>query len=547
MVDFISEYERVNNTTVKCTLKRNSYEKSVESIPILVLEVSCSMVLASRFIKSVACAEYLMSKIGCMHLLTFNDKCWDKGLIFDEQKIEYGRSGMAYFQSAYEKIVEIINEKKDVCHVIFLTHGLETKISKDHQEFQKNRFKENLKGKNCIINVIGIESSSNSDDMKYLTTCGSINGIYHEFLSVENELEPLIKLIGCTHELDFRGEKHYIGFRPICFYFRDTEIECGEGDIMMEADFMRYTARKMLDNRAIDKNDVLEFLNYCKQILYTSNKAPRSHKKILNKVILDIYNCLSKFYGLLTKGINTPTRVQLLKQEYFIATNKDDNMIQKEDVELYQIIRRISKSDYLKIKTNIVCSLTCSTVVDLLKDGDCIGVGFNASRDEYGLLEISYVRSYYGCRVFLEAFDVYSLFDDLKITKVFPLYINELHWRVAKLYVRRMVNHLEEEKITTIFFMYVCLHLFCRTQRGNFFTRLTGLIRETLLHIYEENKSVIPTPDNFCNFIKNRQPEKVPYIHLLEESYSALSLNCDNKNLSEYIENEILRRKYHTS
>jgi len=206
---------------------------------------------------------------------------------------------------------------------------------------------------------------------------------------------------------------------------------------------------------------------------------------------------------------------------------------------------------------------------DLLRDGDCIGLGIRATVREACIVDPTLLKidgistSHFGCAAFLEAADYAAKKKNLQygdstnvvldssrteVSGVLPLYLNETHWKIAKLYLRRMSGHLccKDPLLGTnrvTFYSYLHTYRFCRLQTGEFYARMAGLLRETLEHVYGKMQTIIPTPNCFCDAVAQRMPDVVPSVTLLEEAYSALSLMCDRQHLHEYMIEEKLRRK----
>lgn len=586
MANFNVVYKRVTSTTVKATLTLNSNEsKAPTSIPIIVLDRSGSMA-GSRIRDCVGAVRHILSKIGRARLITYESNAQDHGFISDITQVSTG--GLTSFRAAYDKIIEVMNKSNGPFQVIFLTDGEDTVSGRIHGQVDKDRaqLKKQLMGKTCVIHTIGIEADSDTQHMLDLSRCGSSEGTYGYFSkninSYIDEAERLVKILGCMVEIKFRGTKYFLGSDPVVSFITDTETECGVPDTIDEIEYLAFNANDLIrQGTNAQLKDVQALRDHAQQIFEAAGRQPRVARKMLRERLTPIHELINEFYQMANTRNVTHEKLALLNvaarnarsnrftKKVVDRTEQNLAIIQREDSDLLALTSDIAKLNLDDQPEALSCTLSCMSIPDLLRDGDCIGIGVRATVREACIVDPTLLQvdgistSQFGCAAFLEAAEYASRNTNVQygastnvvmdssrtaVSGVLPLYLNPTHWRVAKLYLRRMAGHLcckdpilGTNRVT--FYTYLHVYRYCRLQKGEFYTRMTGLVRETLEKVYEMMPSMIPAPNTFCGVIAQRMPDVVPSITLLEEAYLALSLPCDRPFLREYMVEEKLRRK----
>ena len=585
MVTFTTNYTRVNEKIVKATLALADQTSQEVTVPILVLDTSGSMG-GSRIKNCLASAKRFIKECGSIHLLTYDTRGHDHGIISDESELEKIRaSGGTYFRAAYETIVNITSDEGRVYQIIFFTDGEDTMSGSVPAD--REWLKSKLKGKKCVIHTIGIESQSHTQHMLDLSRCGSSDGTYGYFSTrVENsyssEVDRLIADLTPKAEVHFHGQNYLIGSRPVEVYLEDSESDIGEPDTFAAIDYLSYCADQLIrkgNKASID--EIEEIRAHAQTIFNDSGREPRLKRKMLRERPSIVYDLVGEFFKMMNGRNITHEKLALLsvsarnaRSDRFtkkVVNRTDQNIavIEREDRDLLLLTEELSRADLGNQPDELVCMISCMNTSELLGDGDCIGIGIRATARETCIVDPTLLQvdgistSNFGCSAFLEAAQYAVKYKDvqygdstnvildssrMEVSGVLPLYLNETHWKVAKLYLRRMAGHLccKDPLLGTnrvIFYSYLHAYRFCRSQDGEFFGRMAGLLRDTLERVYEKMPNIIPTPDSFCDSISQRMPDSVPSIPLLEEAYSALSLASSRKFLKNYIVEEELRRK----
>lgn len=595
MSNYTVEYKRINSTIVKACLSLTENKHSMNVVPIVVLDVSGSMA-GNRIKHCIVAIQHLLSKIGRIHLLTYNSVCYDHGIITSENQAEFIVNGMTSFRAAYESLVSIVSKNKDLSQVIFMTDGDDT-VRKHLVKDDRAWLKRQLARTNCIIHTIGIECESHTQHMLDLSRCGSVEGTYGYFSSnVTNsyiqEVDRLISIIGHCTEVEFRGNKYFIasdpigntptGVLPIEIYIQDSDMNCGASNISDEISYLSYRVNELIRQGVNAKLSDIQTIRQDAQLLFdNAGKQPRVIRKKIRDSLFPIHDLICDFYQMLNNRTYSHEKLALLnvaarnaRSDRFtkkVVDRTDQNLaiIEREDSVLLTLTSEIEALDLSDQPNDFTCMLTCMDVADLLRDGDCLGIGIRATVRETCIVDPTLLKidgistSQFGSAAFLEAAEYASKKKSLRygdstnivvdssrneVSGVLPLYLNPTHWKIAKLYLRRMAGHLccKDPLLGTnriIFYTYLHAYRFCRLQKGEFCTRMAGLLRETLEQIYLIMPSIIPTPNSFCSDISQRMPDIVPSVTLLEEAYCALSLICDCPLLQDYMIEETLRRK----
>jgi hypothetical protein len=580
MEQFNIKYKRISNDIVKAVISLKDVPIENHVVPVIVLDISASM-SGKKIRKCVDAIKNITDKIGNVHLLTYDDKCYYNGIINSNTTLTPRCSSNTSFYAAYKTIVKIVSVKTDVSQIIFMTDG-EDNISYDTQR-DRQWLKCQLKGKGCIIHTIGIESASHTQDMIDLSKCGSSEGTYGYFSANASdshiiETDRLVEIIKSTKEVVFNGEKYFMGTTPIEIFFQNTDIECAVGDMLDEIDYLLYKTNELIKegNRA-KIEDIQIIRDDALKIFEKSGMQSRSTRKIIRERLSSVHKLINHFYEMINKRNFTHEKLALLniaardaRSKRFtkpIVNRSEANLaiIEKEDKYVHTLIEEFKQLGIKDQPDDLMCMISHMNVSELLADGDCIGIGVNASVIEACIVDPTLLKinaistSHFGCSSFLDAAeyainvngDNTNIISDSsrnQISGVLPLFLNPTHWKIAKLYLRRMAGHLccKDPLLGTnniIFYTYLIVYRFCKSQPGEFFSKTANLICETLVYIYQKNKSIIPTPDVFCESIEKRMPDVVPSIELLEEAYLALALKSDNLHFHRYIEEEKLRRK----
>lgn len=585
MSTFNVEYKRINNTTVKATLTLASENKPIVNVPIIVLDVSGSM-YGGRINHCLNAVRHILSKVGSIHLLTYSTNCRDHGIITSDEATKVSTDGMTSFRAAYETLINVVSKKSEPSQVIFMTDGEDTVRSK-HVDSDRAWLKKNLNGKTCVIHTIGIECDSHTQHMLDLSRCGSSEGTYGYFSSIVDnsyvlEADRLVGILGCMTEVEFNGSKYFIGSEPVETYIKDGEMECGTPDPLEEIPYLSYRANELIRQGVnAQLKDIQLVRDHAQLIFDNAGRQPRFARKMLRERLTPVYDLITNFYQMInTRGI-THEKLALLNvaardarsnrftKKVVDRTGQNLALIQKEDADLLAITQELILINLDDQPDDLTCMLTCMNTADLLRDGDCIGLGIRATVREACIVDPTLLNveaistSHFGCAAFLEAADYAVKRNNLQygdstnvvldssrseVSGVLPLYLNPTHWKVAKLYLRRMAGHLccKDPLLgtnRTIFYSYLLTYRFCRLQSGEFYARMSGLLRETLEHVYAKMQTIIPTPNSFCDTVSQRMPDVVPSVTLLDEAYSALSLACDRQHLRDYMIEEKLRRK----
>lgn len=585
MSTFNVEYKRVSDTTVKATLNLIGENKPATTIPIVVLDVSGSM-SGNRIKYCLDAIRHILSKVGHIHLLTYGSKCRDHGIITTNEATKVTIDGMTSFRAAYETLIAVVSRKSEPCQVIFMTDGEDT-VRRQYVNSDRAWLKEKLNGKTCIIHTIGIECESHTQHMLDLSRCGSSEGTYGYFSTkIPNsyilEADRLINILGCMAEVEFNGTKYFIGSEPVETYIQNTDMECGAADPLEEISYLAYRVNELIRQGAnAQLKDVQVVREHAQLIFDNAGRQPRVVRKMLREHLTPVHDLINNFYQMVNTRNITHEKLALLnvaardaRSSRFtkkVVDRTDQNLVilEREDSDLLALTEEFLQINLDDQPEDLTCMLTCMNPAELLRDGDCLGLGICATVREACIVDPTLLKvdsistSHFGCSAFLEAAEYAAKKKNLhygdntnvvvdssrtEVSGVLPLYLNETHWKVAKLYLRRMAGHLccKDPLLGTnriIFYTYLHAYRFCRLQDGEFYGRMAGLLRETLEHVYEKMQTIIPTPNSFCDSISQRMPDVVPSVTLLEEAYSALSLTCDRPHLREYMTEEKLRRK----
>lgn len=560
---FSCTYKRINPTTVKAILSLIEACSNI-LIPIVVLDLSGSMA-GARLNRCLDAIRYLLTKIPKIHLIGYHSQAVNYGVGSSFPRIEAG--GTTSFYAAYEMILQVIKNAKTPQCVIFMTDGENTDgrdISRD-----RARFKQQLVGTNCVIHTIGIESESHTQHMLDLSRCGSADGTYGYFShaianSYQLEMDRLTSHLGGLTEVEFRGQKYFLGEESLAVYFEDTEMNCGVPDAIDEIDYLAYRANELIrQGGAATLKDIQVLREHSQNIFKEAGRQPRILRKRLRERLDPIYTLINEFYQLIhSKQVISHEKLALLnvaardaRSNRFVkkAVDRTDQnlaIIEREDNDLITITAELANVKLDDQPEEFTCMLSCLSPAELLRDGDCLGIGINATAREVcivdpTLLQINQVStSFFGCDTFLDA-GRYSVrntpvaygdntnivLDSSRapVSGVLPLYLNPTHWKVAKLYLRRMAGHLccKDPMLgsnRTTFYTYLNVYHYCLSQPGSFHAQISDLVRETLVKIYEMMPSIIPSPQEFCGDIAKRMPDVVPSVPLLLTAYAALFL-----------------------
>ncbi|CAH6419011.1 Hypothetical protein HVR_LOCUS199 [uncultured virus] len=603
MSSFNVTYKRVDQTTVKATLTLTGTEKKLTTIPIIVLDVSGSMA-GTRMNECLKAVNHILSKVGRIHFITYYSGATDYDIITKLPLIR--ADGMTSFKAAYDQIIQVIRKNPGPSQVVFFTDGEDTISGRinGQVDIDREKFRSELKGQTCVIHTIGIECESHTQHMLDLSRCGSSEGTYGYFSknvvdSYLREAERLVSILGHMVEIEFRGVKYFLGSDPVTTYIQDSEMDCGSPDTIDEIDYLAHRVNEVVrKGKDAQLKEVQLLRDHAQKIFDEAGRQPRVIRKTLRERLTPIHELIADFYQLVhSQQTITHEKLALLnvaardaRSNRFVKkvvdrTEQNLAIIEREDSDLLKITQEMGTLKLDDQPSDMTCMLTCMETDDLLRDGDCMGIGVRAEVREACIMDPTLLKiceistSNFGCAAFLEAAeyaasrgvqqsyiqggifnskeqhvqygratDVVMDSSRVAISGVLPLYLNATHWKVAKLYLRRMAGHLccKDPLLGTnkiIFYTYLHVYRFCRLQETEFYAKMTGLLRETLEKIYETMRSVIPSPDSFCGMIAQRMPDVVPSVTLLEEAYSALSLETQRLYLREYMVEEKLRRK----
>jgi len=581
-MSFNVTYTRVNQTIVCATILSKNVKNAAAVIPIVALDASGSM-SGSRIANCTATITHMLGKIKHIRLIAYDSHAIDYGVVNSIPSSLYA-SGNTSFRSAYEKIIKIVKSSSSPQLVIFMTDGEDGNSSHADRAWLTNE----LRDTKCIIHTIGIDSESHTAEMLALSRCGSSEGTYGYFnrknpSSYLEEAERLISLIGSSEEISFRGNKYFLGSDPVTIYFEDDTMNCEKsGSSNDEIEYLAYRVNELL--RKGGNNNLAEIQNLRTQaqgIFDSAGTQPRVMRKMLRQRLAPIHALITEFYSIVHSN-QTITHEKLANlnvaarnarsnrfaKDVVVRMDQNQEIIAKEDAAMLVSAQEMNVEDFATQPIDMSCMLSIMTVPELLRDGDCIGIGIRATVHEACIVDPTLLKidgistSNFGCAAFLDAATYSAGNSDLKygtstnvvvdssrnpVSGVLPLYLNPTHWKIAKLYLRRMAGHLcckdpvlGSNKIT--FYTYLKAYRYARAQTGEFYQQVSRLLLETLGNIYLMMPKMIPTPDIFCSEISQRVQDVVPSVGLLKVAYDGLALTTTNPNLHGYMTEEILRR-----
>lgn len=582
MSSFTVSYKRANSNIIKATLTSVKEAKSRSAVyPIIVLDQSGSMA-GNRIAECIKAIQHILTKVGAIRLIGYSQTAQDYGLLKSLNRAN--ASGSTSFMAAYRAIVDIVKKDKIPQQVIFMTDGEDTvnrTVPADREWLRKE-----LIGTTCVIHTIGIESESHTQHMLDLSKCGSSEGTYGYFSkgNYQEEADRLISLIG-SHEIVFQGKQYFLGTDPISVYVEDSVMDCGTPDFIDEIEYLAHRANELVrQGNAAPLKEIQLLREQAQMIFVAAGRQPRVIRKSVRERLNPVHDLIAEFYNLVhSKQTITHEKLAHLNvaarnartnrfaKNVVDRTDQNIQILEKEDTELIVLTKEMAKIDVKDQPTDMSCMLSLMLLPELLQDGDCIGLGIRATVRETCIVDPTLLQidgistSHFGCAAFLEA-ATYSVGNDkieygtstnvvvdssrTPVSGVLPLYLNATHWKIAKLYLRRMAGHLccKDPMLgndRTTFYTYLHVYRFCRSQKGEYFTRLTEMVCETLKNIYIMMPFIIATPDAFCTDINKRMPNVTPSVTLLQEAYSALALPCP-VNLQDYMVEEKLRRQKKT-
>lgn len=591
-IGYTIDFKRVNVSTVKATLNKIEDFKRAGSgaifPPIVVLDTSGSMG-GKRITDCLNAIKRILEKVGKIHLITYDKYSHDRGEITILPRIEAG--GQTYFKAAYDQILNVISSRKDNIQIVFLTDG-EDGSSNTTGEIQW--FKTKLQNYRCVIHTIGIESGSHTQNMIDLSKCGTVEGTYGYFSnsmqSYETEADRLINILGSTSEIVFKNSKYFLGSDPLEIYFEDCEQIYENGDQCDKVDFLAYQVNKLIEKGTkTTLHQIQECRNKAQEIFLDSGKLLRNERKNVRNSLQPIHKMIDEFYQLINSGsisheklakLNVAARdARSSKFTKKIVDRLDKNLeiIENEDKKIQELTEEFRNNplDSADFK-DLTCMLSCMTVEELLKDGSCMGIGIQAIVREACIVDPTLLKieglstSCFGCGEFLEAAEYSCNKNEISygsvtnvvvdssrkpVSGVLPLFINEDHWKMAKLYVRRMASHLccKDPVVgtaRTVFYTYLHTYVFCKNQAGEFYENMSEELLKTLVKIQECFRGTIPYPETFCKNIQCRMPDQIPSIPLYLEACEALKdrdpkfcLENFSKQFENYIFEETLRRQ----
>lgn len=611
-------YTRLNATTVKARLTLNTTSTASTlslptSIPIVVFDISSSMA-GSRFNKCKNVIEKMIERVGAVQLVTYNDTAQWHGVVKTIPSSIYptNRTGFrAAFQCVYKNHVRLpcgsIQSNNQLTQIIFMTDGEDT-VDGSGITLPMAQFKEQLcqSGRSYVIHTMGIESDAHTAFLLDLAQSGTVAGTFGYFSknvtdSYEDEATRLVNLlISQSTVIQFRDKSYtlYAHQPSLDVYFEDAIMECPLSlDQRDEIDYLAHQINTLI--ASLDKvkpEQILQLRQEAERIFNDAGKQPRVVRKSIRQQLEPIHAIIRQCYEILHTNMTltheTLAKLNVAAREVRTTRftkisvdrmDKNQAMMKKEDDAIATLAQQWTKEEmddpWLKDVQVGLCILSQSSPLELLKDSDCLGIGLRARGDEVCIVDPTRLKieavsvSCFGCDAFLDAalYHVSHHAQQLQygqpsavvkdganqlVSGVLPLYLNATHWKMARLYLKRMSSHLccmDPYLGTNAMVFYAYLHAlqFLNQQSGDYYQRMSKLLLKTLEIIYqEEMPHIIPTVDKFMTRVDQRVSSVVPSLKMLSFAYNVVCPNVlnsmkdeDKLRMMHYVMEEAERRQ----
>ena len=585
---FVTDFVRLNSSTVKAVLtpftlsSGSTFGEKRDSSYIFVLDNSGSM-SGARINKCVEFIDKMLQNLGKADIIIFNSVATTTRDITTFKNNTSG--GGTLFVQAFDALVALLKSKEregGIFNVIFFTDGEDMSQSDVFGSVKK--LKNDISKYSVVIHTLGVDSGSHTQLMLDISKAGSIEGTYGYIKTSnpethEQELERLLFTVGSGTKITFRGKDYFMGKDPISVFFSDTTNEYPPATPEDVLEYEAHEIKEMVEH--IDKADSKRLeeivadlearFRSASKLNVFERKTARSKVMSLMQICTDLRAAIEKNREMTHEQLALlSTRARDVRSKAFSriasqALTRNADVISEEDEKIKQIYSTLTPEELGQQPSDLSCMLSCNNVADLLSSGDCLGVAFQVLAGEVCIADPTRVKflyvstSQFGCSEFIEACrykargtetsflhpgDVVVDSSRHPVSGVLPLYLNEAHWKLARLYARRMASYLlchdamvGSNKIT--FYAYVKALEYCKQQTGDYYKKLHSLLKETLVHLYKYMKDVIPEPNEFLNDINKRTPDVVPSIPTLMCAYEELGLDYPRF----YCLEENLRRK----
>jgi len=353
-------------------------------------------------------------------------------------------------------------------------------------------------------------------------------------------------------------------------------------------------------------------------IIAEIRKMPSIKRKKFMPQCLELKDLTTQFYSALQKDLtahglenvalaklNDVVYKGVLKRNLAKKLNKryeaNINLLEKIDNEVESIATKFNKEDLIKkypceegkkLEDYGYCLLSCRNWVDAILDSDCICITFNVERSQAAIADPSQVviksvnKTQLTCESFMESaiftksheedekapsFDkavpasslVKGLPEEI-ITGIMPLYINEDHWKIARLKMKPLMGWTATLDVLgyapgQIFAIPFLLFAKANENIENEYQRqICEQIRQTCLAIYREHKKgiladIIPKLEKYYNEPLIRTIDSIAnnqvflahlYFAICEGDISEENIKVVKKIYPMIIEEEIRRKIY---
>lgn len=569
---------RINETTIRVNITVPESEKlEDDTIPLVVLDVSGSMD-GYRLNHALNAIDNLFKFFKFIHLVTYNTSATDKGIISVMPCLYAG--GGTSFSSAYDEIQSILS-RSSYKHIIFFTDGEDS-----YAIHQLDRFSTVIKLKDSIIHTIGIDCGSDTKLLLNLSKAGNTEGTYGYCSSkieksYEDEITRLVSTIKTCTKVTFKDKSYDVFDNNLNLYFEDTDSDLPLEDHYGQIDYLSYVFHNMLkDTKSIDLQSVKNVQQEIQNLYSDAGRLSRVERKSVRSKLSPLYNIVTDLFKIIeSKGVCSNEQLAVLN---VAARNARSGKFLKVTVSRFEknvetfieqdkhIQRLVDEKIHLQFDNtdfeDYSCVLSLCNVQELLANGDCLGIGIRATSNEVCMMDPSRLKiddfstSYFGCSEFFEAamincdaldFNIPSniVLDSSRtaISGVLPLYLNDVHWKIASRYLLRMCGHLcckdpFNSNSSIILYTYLKAYMFLQEFSSEFHTKLAKLLFETIQKISDMFPYVFPTPEQFCSSPENRVKSRVLSIDILKFYHEKLGFDISYKNYILYIMEEKLRR-----
>jgi hypothetical protein len=497
--------------------------------------------------------------------------------------------------------------------IVFMTDGQDTSsrdVDKDLAKFKSNLSKFCSEQRVAyVVHAVGVDAAeADAKLLVKLAVAGTVEGTFGVFPSSKlphaehsAEYDRLVDLVAGASSsklFEFRGVQYALTEKcPTTYtFFADSDMDCPRGTLDDEIDYFTHRLNAITsDMSKANVKTVVALRDDMQAVFIAAGKPPtpapirkavRQRLEPLNELVRRIYEALhtkgpgGTFSNAAIAELNVAARQARDKSKMrFLKTavdrsDKNAALLAEEDEAIAVLVQKslpmtLEESATLKA---MACTLTHSDGAELIADGDCLGIGIRALADVVCIedptrLVIEGIGAcYFSANEFLStsthflaglSFDqptsVIRDASGMHISGVLPLYINEAHWRIAKLHVRRMAAHLcckdplmGTARITLYSYLmtYLYLQRYAQANPGVAVEHMLGLLKRTLLMVYADHHALLPRPENFLTKAGSRVSSVVLSPFVLLDSYRALDLPFDEPACRLYATEEVLRRQF---